>query len=384
MGHLWGNQAHFDKNGNGRLSGMEWSNWYLSTYGVDIEMDERRRAARTKSDWAQWKTRTLTIIESAYSIVLEKTEALLGSVEKEKVQHCFLYWMTCGLTSTNLWSVKKSTNVGMFVGNSVFYPYRAIVEGFLQLHPDAVTYKEFDRAIKDGRKLFSEEGTLSEAACGTYWRDLIQVLPAYHEYAIPEFGCTSIFVKYDSEEDTEKARQLCNLMEALFPIYSFFSGKTDAAADEADNQLRELFERYWQELGLQEEIEPEEEYDEEEESEDSKESWEEPLPIVVPNRIRQRKSRGTDPEDVFDDGTVYQYCMVHFPEQERTYSYRYEGIILKQGDFVAVPYGRQNIERIGCVSGVGEYTASTAPYPPKKTKMVIRKDERTVTGDGVE
>ena len=35
-------QEKFDTNGDGRLTGREQANWYLHTYGVDLERAERR------------------------------------------------------------------------------------------------------------------------------------------------------------------------------------------------------------------------------------------------------------------------------------------------------------------------------------------------------
>lgn len=372
-----GGQSHYDSNGDGRLSGREWSNWYTGTYGVDIELAERRRSRVTRAGWTKWRNNTLTIIEKAYSIVVSNAQAILGRDAGDEVKRCFLYWMTYGSVSGNMWSIMKATNGGMYVPDSIFYPFRALVEGFLKLHPGIVSYKEVVRAVKRGKTLFSEEASLSETYCGSFRRSIIPMLPAYHDDALPVLGYSSVFIKYDSEKDNEKVRQLSEIMEALFPMYSFFSGKFDAEGDAADNRHREIFERYWKELGKQEEKCCEYEATEEEELEESFDDDRTESPaIVVTEPLRIKAKMEPQQEAIEDDGTPYQYCKVLFPRHEKLYSYRYEDINLTPGDFITVPYGRQNTEKIGRVESVGTYTASNAPYPPKKTKMVIGKTEK--------
>ena len=51
MGKLWGRQQKFDKNGDGRLGSGEWRNWYLSTFGHDMEMAERKKVSQMEANW---------------------------------------------------------------------------------------------------------------------------------------------------------------------------------------------------------------------------------------------------------------------------------------------------------------------------------------------
>ena len=56
---LHGSQKKFDKNGDGRLNTREWQNWYLRTYGLDIEREERQKASQREAGWDEWKQGSL-------------------------------------------------------------------------------------------------------------------------------------------------------------------------------------------------------------------------------------------------------------------------------------------------------------------------------------
>ena len=53
------------------------------------------------------------------------------------------------------------------------------------------------------------------------------------------------------------------------------------------------------------------------------------------------------------------------------------GLPLAVGDFVVVPVGNRNAEKTGRVTDVFVCSAQDAPYPPEKTKFVLRKSEQT-------
>ncbi len=73
---------------------------------------------------------------------------------------------------------------------------------------------------------------------------------------------------------------------------------------------------------------------------------------------------------------VYRYCRVHLDGIGRDFYYRTEDETLQADDFVAVPFGRENRERIGLLVSVTLCTAADAPYPPEKTKEILRRAER--------
>lgn len=75
--------------------------------------------------------------------------------------------------------------------------------------------------------------------------------------------------------------------------------------------------------------------------------------------------------------SYYQFCNVQFKEDGAAYAYLTGGISLKAGDFVVVPIGDHQAEKLARVTEVFVCSTQNAPYPPEKTKFVLRKSERT-------
>lgn len=73
-----------------------------------------------------------------------------------------------------------------------------------------------------------------------------------------------------------------------------------------------------------------------------------------------------------DDGTVYHYCSVQVQGTRRPYSYLTGGLPLKVGDWVELPFGKDDVPRRGQVKAVMDCTRMVAPWPPEQTKTVIR------------
>ena len=81
-----------------------------------------------------------------------------------------------------------------------------------------------------------------------------------------------------------------------------------------------------------------------------------------------------------DDGTVYHYCSVQVQGTRRPYAYLTGGLPLKVGDWVELPFGKDDVSRPGQVKAVMDCTRMVAPWPPEQTKTVIRIiDAPTVT-----
>lgn len=72
----------------------------------------------------------------------------------------------------------------------------------------------------------------------------------------------------------------------------------------------------------------------------------------------------------------YTYCKVRFSNTRFELSYLTEDESVQTGDFVKVPFGRDNEERVGLVMRVIPCTSEDAPYPPEKTKHVLEKTEQ--------
>lgn len=73
----------------------------------------------------------------------------------------------------------------------------------------------------------------------------------------------------------------------------------------------------------------------------------------------------------------YQYCMVQFREKGTAYAYLTGGVPLEAGAFVIVPVGRYGAKRLGRVTEVFICTEQDAPYPPERTKFVLRRAAET-------
>lgn len=73
-----------------------------------------------------------------------------------------------------------------------------------------------------------------------------------------------------------------------------------------------------------------------------------------------------------EENTEYIYCEVDLGAS-RKYAYLTEDESIKEGDTVVVPIGSRNLEKIGIVAHVNRCTGKNAPYPPSKTKRIIRK-----------
>lgn len=75
--------------------------------------------------------------------------------------------------------------------------------------------------------------------------------------------------------------------------------------------------------------------------------------------------------------SYYQFCNVQFKEDGAAYAYLTGGISLKAGDYVVVPIGDHQAEKLARVTEVFVCSTQNAPYPPEKAKFVLRKSERT-------
>lgn len=108
------------------------------------------------------------------------------------------------------------------------------------------------------------------------------------------------------------------------------------------------------------------------------ESWEKRLKRVftlVPSSATKPHSHATAKpnEDMKpDDGTVYHYCSVQVQGTRRPYAYLTGGLPLKVGDWVELPFGKDDVLRRGQVKAVMDCTRMVAPWPPEQTKTVIR------------
>lgn len=85
-----------------------------------------------------------------------------------------------------------------------------------------------------------------------------------------------------------------------------------------------------------------------------------------------------------DDGTVYHYCSVQVQGTRRPYAYLTGGLPLKVGDWVELPFGKDDVLRQGQVKAVMDCTRMVAPWPPEQTKTVIRTIDAPVATPTIE
>ena len=74
-----------------------------------------------------------------------------------------------------------------------------------------------------------------------------------------------------------------------------------------------------------------------------------------------------------DKSRVYRYCTVQFSAGSGRYSYLVGDIELHEGDYALVPVGPDNKPTVAKVVSICDCTEASAPYPPQKTKSVLRK-----------
>ena len=109
------------------------------------------------------------------------------------------------------------------------------------------------------------------------------------------------------------------------------------------------------------------------------ESWEKRFRRVftttLPSGSTKPRSHATEKPVIDtkpDDGTVYHYCSVQVQGTCRPYAYLTGGLPLKVGDWVELPFGKDDVLRHGQVKAVMDCTRMVAPWPPEQTKTVIR------------
>ena len=107
------------------------------------------------------------------------------------------------------------------------------------------------------------------------------------------------------------------------------------------------------------------------------EAWERRLRQALdPGERRPGPRKPAKPEaEPPDDGAVFHFCTVRFRSAPRSYAYLTGGLPVKVGDWVEAPFGREDLPRRGQVIAVADCTRPAAPWPPERTKTVLRLAE---------
>ena len=244
---LHGNQKKFDKNGDGKLSAGEWQNWYLRTYGVDIEHAERRKSAQAQANWNAQAAEASEITRRIAEDFLTAALSLLPSDPREAkalAWKALLCQLTTALPESDRWTVCEKTNAGMFVRNRVFYPYRAAACGLANVS-GLCSSAELEQAVLTRHPLFQEEGALTAEKCGTFWQQLIAQFPPYYDAAESEFKDGFLYLFFAPGTDRALDHHGNDLLRNLFPLVSFFAGAAESDADRRNNRLLGYLRANW-------------------------------------------------------------------------------------------------------------------------------------------
>ena len=324
---LHGSQKRFDKNGDGKLKGAEWQRWYQYAYGNEIEAKEKRRRANAAAEQkrAQIAADFTDHVSDLINWMYRDLAHLEGEREDQAIRTMYLalYVISAALQTQT-------------IDESMRYLLRAFWNEFQPTFDENVY-----QALCAKQVMFAEIGEISEKRLGSFWRNLLDNLP-------PER-------RVGTDDDLQE------LLDDTSRLYNYFSSDSTPIIDFAKE-----IEPYWAAIRIQEEseeAEEAEEYDEDEEPEEESEPWTDYYEKTVP---------------AGNGGGYYQFCKVQFKEHGLGYTYLTGGISLKAGDFVMVPVGRYDAEKLARVTDVFVCSAQDAPYPPEKAKFVLRKAEQTV------
>ena len=322
---LYGSQKRFDKNGDGKLKGAEWQRWYQYAYGDEIEAKETRRRAKAAAEQkrAQIAADFADHVSDLINWMYRDLAHLEGEREDQAIRtmHFALYVISAALQTQK-------------VDESMRYLLRAFWNEFQPTLDESVY-----QALCAKQVLFAEIGEISEKRLGSFWKELLDELP--------------------QDRRVGKDNDLQELLDDTSRLYNYFISDSTPKIDFA-----EKIEPYWASVRLPDEPEEAEEYDEDEEPEEESKPWTDYYEKTVP---------------AGNGGGYYQFCKVQFKDGGSPYAYLTGGLPLAVGDFVVVPVGNRNAEKTGRVTDVFVCSAQDAPYPPEKTKFVLRKAERPAT-----
>ena len=207
------------------------------------------------------------------------------------------------------------------------------------------------RAVRAG-VLYEREAELSEAVCGTFWAELISALTPEQYYGGESEG-------------------ISDLLHELSAAYAYFGGEEGeemGLAQERGNAWEAAFYRRWRESVL---LHPDAARANPHLGSETRGRGLK-LALNPEERRPKPRRRPTPGEEPPDDGTVFRYCTVRFQGAPRPYAYLTGGLPVKVGDWVEAPFGRDDLPRRGQVIAVADCTRPAAPWPPERTKTVLR------------
>lgn len=313
----WGRQKDFDRDADGHLSSSEWREWYVNSGLAEEEACAGITLTLPQSD---------TPPAALYQTACECAKALLprwGTAEKQLTGCALLYNATTALAQGG-----RLTDEGKVLLRT------------LCRQSGACSDAEVRRSIQTRQPLFQTEGMLTYGQCGTFWQQIIEVLPPCDE-PYPE--------------------ALAQLVQCAAEAFACMGGEEAAPARRSD--LQSALESWW---AL---------------THPSLQSMAEELQAAV-EKEKAQMPRPAAPLSPADTETACRYCRVRFDGVPGGYAYMTDDDTIRPGDLVRAPFGKTGQERIGQVAHVGVYTAANAPYPPERTKRLTGKAEPTPEAQG--
>ena len=311
---LHGSQKLFDWDKDGKLSMYEWGRWYDCTIGAAEQERQRANAAAE-----QKRAEIAANFAAGASDIMEwmfQDLIRLEGLRKEHLERIF---------QLSLYAISSALQTQV-MDDGLRYLLCAFWQEF---------QPTLDESVYEGlcaqQVLFEEIGVIKADRLGSFWMELLYSLPP--------------------ERRVGKDADLQELLDDTSRLYNYF--RDDDTAPEIDYAAE--IEPYWAKIRL-----PEAETNEDEEPEED-----------VPEEESELQP------DVPEEHNFYTFCMVQFTEDGASYAYLTGGISLKAGDYVIVPVGKKNSERLARVLDVFVCAGQDAPYPPEKTKFVLRKAEQT-------
>ena len=237
-------EQKYDRDGDGVLRGSEYMYWEMDLFGLGFHKREPDEIIITPKLNPEKKAKEIiSIIDSAYNQFLTNAKAVIENWDDNKsliADRAFFHWVSKGLSSGVCLGFKKPGNKSA----PVCKMYALVVRDLINKHPGVCSYDDIERSSKNGTTLFAEEGQLSKENAGSLWTALITALPSYHEDAIAIF-CRRVRMGYPEQKSDDKVKALSKLLQAIFPMYTFFSNCFGKEADEYNQCHRDCFEAHW-------------------------------------------------------------------------------------------------------------------------------------------
>lgn len=241
----------FDRNGDGRLNAGEYSDWYEYTYGIDNYEHEYTEVNEAENRWSSWLSDTAARLVGNFEDVLEPAELIMGKCTqtRELAEKTYMHFLSLGLLSGSRWHETRIAGDGMYTERSIFLPYKAAVRRVIDARITACSFDDVDRAVMGCSPLFESVGVLTNKRMGSFWHALYRAMPTYRPNSLSHFGKETRTIAPDTTDEV-KIKAFNLLLESLFPVFTYFAGKSNAESLAKCRQYSKCAERHWKEENL--------------------------------------------------------------------------------------------------------------------------------------